>query len=156
MKKVFFIFALLAVALTACPQKADQTFEVPVTFKQGFYFGDGTFMSTVPTGTGGAVYWDNILAKPTLFPPQAHTHPNLYKPIEWTPTWDEVRLKPVEIELKDALSELEYMQHPKKTTAEINALVMPVGSEGSEIWDKTLGVMKLWNGVTWKTIITNQ
>jgi len=155
MKKVFFIFALLAIALTACPQKADQTFEVPVTFKAGFYFGDGTFMSTVPTGTGGAVYWDNILAKPTLFPPQAHTHPSLYRPIEWTPTWDDVRLKPLEIELKDALSELEYLPITQKTTAQINATQVPFGVVGM-IWDNDLGVLKIWDGQSWKIIITNK
>ena len=174
-KKVFFVFALLALALTACPQKADNTFNAPVMFNAGFYFADSTFMSTVPTGTGGAVYWNNILDKPALFPPTVHSHDLLYKPIGYVPSWGEVTGKPTTfppaahttawaeitdkpepIELSEALPQLDFLQPPQKTTAEIDALVMPVGSEGAEIWDKTLKVKKMWDGYLWKIIITDR
>ena len=181
-KKVFFVFALLALALTACPQKADQTFDAPVLFKKTvtlldtLFLKDGTFLLTAPIGgEGGAVYWNNILDKPALFPPTVHSHDLLYKPIGYVPSWGEVTGKPTTfppaahttawaeiadkpelIELSEALPQLDFLQPPQKTTAEINALVMPSGSEGAEIWDKTLKVKKMWDGYLWKIIITDR
>ena len=182
MKKVFFVFALLALALTACPQKADQTFDAPVLFQKSvtiqdtLFLKDGTFLLTAPAGGEvGDVYWNDILSKPSLFPPAVHSHDLLYKPIGYVPSWGEVTVKPTTfppaahttawaeitdkpepIELSEALPQLDFLQPPQKTTAEIDALVMPSGSEGAEIWDKTLGVKKMWSGSVWKILITDR
>lgn len=173
MKKLAFVFLLMLITLTACSQD-DHTFKVPVMFQQGFYFGDSTFMNTASTGTGGPVYWNDILNKPATFPPSSHDHNLLYKPIGYIPTWaeisgkpstfpasahthlwSEITNKPTEIELINELPQLAYLPLPQKTTVEINALVVPSGTIAM-VWDKSLGVIKLWNGTVWKTIITNQ
>lgn len=94
MKRLTFILGFLMMVLTACPQKPDQTFIAPVlfeksaTFLDSIKFKDGTFLLTAPTGTGGSVYWNDILSKPSLFPPENHTHDLLYKPLLWKADWN--------------------------------------------------------------------
>lgn len=159
------------IAVTACCQ-TDQTFVKPIYANAGIYFLDGTFLNTAIGG--GTVTWDAVLNKPALFPPAVHSHDLLYKPIGYVPTWVEITGKPstfppsahttawtditgkpTEIELINELAQLAYLPLPQKTTAEINATVVPVGTIAM-VWDKTLQVIKLWNGSIWKTIITNQ
>ena len=162
MKKVFFVFILFAMTLTACPQKADQTFDAPVLFKKSatfldtLFLKDGTFLLTAPIGgSPGIVQWNDILSKPTLFPPETDDLDLKYLPMGYVPTWEQVTGKPSEIALNEALSELEYLPIPQKTTAQINATQVPFGVVGI-IWDNDLGVLKLWDGMAWKIIITNQ
>jgi len=182
MKRLTFILVFFMIAVTACCQ-TDQTFVKPIYANAGIYFLDGTFLNTAIGG--GAVTWDAVLNKPVLFPPTvhshdllykpigyvpswaeitgkptvfapaAHNHDLLYKPITYVPTWTEITNKPVEIELINELPLLAYLPLPQKTTAEINATVVPAGTIAM-VWDKTLQVVKLWNGSVWKTIITNQ
>jgi len=154
----------------ACGQKADDTFTKPVYFNFGLTttritFPDGTSMISVPTGTGGSVTWDAILNKPLTFAPSVHSHDLLYKAITYVPTWAEITgkptffsgsytdltNKPTEIELQQAISELNVILIPKKTTAEI-ALMTPVA--GSFVYDITLNVLKIGNGTVFKVLIT--
>jgi len=171
MKRLTVIFALLLIAMTACCQ-ADQTFIKPIYANGGIYFLDGSFLNS-SLGTGVAD-WNTMINKPATFPPSAHNHDLLYKPFNYVPTWAEITGKPstfppsahttawaditgkpTEIELIDELALLPYTPLVQKTTAEINALVIPTGTVAM-VWDKTLGVLKIWNGSIWKTIITNQ
>jgi hypothetical protein len=151
MKTLISIFMLLALSLTACGQ-TDQTFNKPVYLNAGFYVG-GVFYNSIPSG--GAVNWNDILNKPATFPPSAHNHDLLYKPIGYVPSWTEITGKPQETALIDALPLLAYLPLPQKTTAEINALSVPAGVIAM-IWDKTLGVLKVWDGTKWKIYISNQ
>jgi len=170
MKRLTVIFVLMLIAGTACCQ-ADQTFYKPIYANAGIYFLDGTFLNTAITG--GSVTWDQVLNKPLLFPPALHDHNLLYKPISWHETWLDLQSKPatfppsahltawidvtgkpVEIELIDELPLLAYLPLPQKTTAEISATVVPAGTIAM-IWDKTLGVIKIYDGSKWKIIITN-
>jgi hypothetical protein len=100
-----------------------------------------------------------------------HNHNTLYKAIGYVPAWAEITGKPTfslvattgsytdllnqppEIDLIAAIPGLNYLALPQKTTAEINALVIPAGMIAL-VWDKTLGVLKLWNGSVWKITIT--
>jgi hypothetical protein len=94
MKKTLLTIVLVMAVLAANCQKKDQTFDVPVWFKAGFYLGaDPTLYLTLPSGTG-VVTWDAILDKPTLFPPSAHNHDALYRAITWVPTFAQVTSKP--------------------------------------------------------------
>jgi hypothetical protein len=79
----------------------------------------------------------------------------LYKPITYVPAWTEITGKPTEIELINELPLLPYTPLVQKTTAEITATVVPAGTVAM-VWDKTLGVLKVWNGTIWKTYIANQ
>lgn len=56
------------------------------------------------------------------------------------------------IELVDAISQMDYILIPKKSTAEINAMVGMVS--GTMVYDTTLNVMKHYNGTEWKTVST--
>lgn len=171
MKRLTVIFFFMLIALTACGQ-ADQTFNKPIYANAGIYFLDGTFLNTALSG--GSVNWDAIIGKPATYPPATHNHDLLYKPFNYVPTWAEITGKPstfppaphltawtditgkpTEIELINEIPQLAYLPLPQKTTAEINATVVPAGTIAM-IWDKTLGVVKLWSGSQWKTIITNQ
>jgi len=182
MKKLLILFVFLLTTLVACCQ-TDQTFDKPVYFNSGFYL-NGVFYSTIPTG-GGVADWNTMINKPATFPPSTHAHDLLYKPLAYVPTWTEITGKPStyppathnhdllykpityvptyteitgkppEMELITAIPGLSYLPLPQKTTAEINALVIPVGVIAM-VWDKTLGVVKIWNGTIWKTYITNQ
>jgi hypothetical protein len=162
MKKLIFVLAFIAIAVTACPQKVDQSFDASVLFKKSItvvdtiFFGDKTFLKTAPTGSG-PVLWDNILNKPSMYPPLPHNHDALYRPITWKPDYNtEILNVPKEISLAAAIEQLGYLPIPQKTTAEINAIVLAAGKSGI-IMDKTLGVYKLWSGTAWsKIVITNQ
>lgn len=157
MKRLLFVFAFMAVALTACPQKADQTFTAPVLFQKSvtmqdtLFLKNGTYLLTAPSGTG-QVTWSSIVDKPMVFPPAVHDHDALYKPKSYVPTWAEITGKPQEIPLPDAIEQLGYLPIPAKTTAEINALILPAGKSGI-VKDKTLNVYKLWDGVGWSKIV---
>jgi hypothetical protein len=140
-----------------------------VRFNQGIEFGDGSIMNTAATGVG-VVTWDAVTGKPTLFPPIAHNHDLLYKPLGWMPTWANVLDKPVFsavatsgsfndlkdvpefIEIEEALPLLDGIKLPVLTQAEINALT-PV--KGLLLFNDTEGVLQIYNGSTWKTIISN-
>jgi hypothetical protein len=82
-----------------------------------------------------------------------HNHSTLYKAIGWFPTWDEVTAKPATLELSVAIEQLGYLPVPQKTTAEINALVIPTGTRAL-VYDRTLEVLKIWNGTLWKIFPT--
>jgi hypothetical protein len=151
MKKMIFILACMMISLVACSQ--DQTFNKPVYFNAGFYL-NGVLYTTI--STGGVADWNTMINKPATFPPSAHNHDLLYKPIGYVPTWVEITGKPQEIPLQDAIDQLGYLPVPSKTTAQINALVIPTGKRGV-VFDNTLGVYKLYDGTTWsKIVITNQ
>jgi hypothetical protein len=60
---------------------------------------------------------------------------------------------PETIPLDEAIMALPYSELRQYTTTEINALIIPAGKI-VEVWDKTLGVKKLWNGNMWKIIPT--
>jgi hypothetical protein len=155
------------IALTACCQ-ADKEFTYPPKFNAGFYL-NGILYTTI---SGGSTDWSQITNKPLTYPPSAHNHDLLYKPFNYVPTWAEITGKPatfppsphtqdwstitgkpVEIELIDELALLPYTPLVQKTTTEINALIIPSGTVAM-VWDKTLGVLKIWNGTVWKSIIT--
>ena len=182
MKRLTVLSIFVMVALTISCQ--DHTFKVPVMFEQGFYFADSTFMNTASSGSGSvswdaitgkpATYppsshnhdafykaigyvpaWAEITGKPSTFPPSTHNHDALYRPITWSPAWNDITGKPTEIELGDELPKLNGWKICQKTTAEINAMVIPV-DEVVEVWDKTLGVKKVCVKGVWKTYITNQ
>jgi hypothetical protein len=94
MKKTLLTIVLVMAVLAANCQKKDQTFDVPVWFKAGFYLGaDPTLYLTLPSGTG-TVTWDGVLDKPLTFAPSAHNHDALYRAITWVPTFAQVTSKP--------------------------------------------------------------
>jgi hypothetical protein len=146
MKRLIVFILAFVPFLASC--QTDKTFKEQVTFEKGIKFVDGTTMITATSGTG-IVDWASVTNKPTVFPPSVHGHDALYKPISYAPTWAEITNKPAEIELMTAIPLLDYLPIPSKTTVQINALVMPAGSRGM-IWDSTIGVLKVWNGLVWK------
>lgn len=166
MKKMKLLAILLLVTFAfACGQKADDTFTKPIHFPQGIYIGTDTELHlTWPTGTG-SVTWNDVLEKPLTFTPSAHNHDLLYKAITYTATWaglpdkpslfsgkyTDLTEKPTEIELQLAISQLDVIVIPKKTTAEI-ALMTPTA--GSFVYDVTLNVLKIGNGTVFKVLIT--
>ena len=128
--------------------------------------------NTLYKAIGYVPTWTEITGKPATFAPAAHDHNTLYKAIGYVPTWAEITGKPTtftpsthahawaditgkpeEIDLAAAIPLLDYIPLPKKTTVQINAMVMPAGTIGL-VWDSTLGVMKVWNGTTWKIYVT--
>ncbi len=92
MKRTIVLLALVMVVLAANCQK-DKVFTTVVTFQQGIRFGDNTLQTTAATGAG-VVTWDAITGKPATFPPAAHNHDALYRPIAWLPTFAQVTGKP--------------------------------------------------------------
>ena len=56
--------------------------------------------------------------------------------------------------VRESPGNLPYMLIPQRTTTEINSIVLPAGSVAL-VWDKTLGVLKIWNGLSWKVYITS-
>ena len=168
MKKLLILLPLLLISMVACCQ-ADKEFTYPPKFNAGFYL-NGILYTTMPTG--GTADWNTLLNKPATFPPATHDHISLYKPITYVPTWAELTGKPAtfppaahthayntitgtppEFELINELPLMAYTPLVQKTTAEINALVIPSGTVAM-VWDKTLGVLKIYNGSVWKSIIT--
>lgn len=164
MKKMRLILGLFLITiLTYCQD--DKIFKEVVTFEKGFKFSINGVIQTLPY-TGGAttqVEWLSILNKPLTFPPETHTH--AYKPLSYVPSWEEITSKPTffsgrytdltdkpsEIELQDAISQLDILIIPKLTTVEI-ASKQPL--EGYLVWDKDLKVLKVGSGTIWKIIIT--
>ncbi len=92
MKRMIVLIALVMLVTAAHCQK-DSEFNKIVTFKQGIRFGDNSLQTTAATGSG-TVTWDAVSGKPTLFPPAAHNHDLLYRPIAWLPTFAQVTGKP--------------------------------------------------------------
>lgn len=90
-KLITIIFMCMILFITSCTN-----FEQTVTFKDGIKFSENGAVQRTPYlgGTTGDVYWDNILNKPSMFPPEAHNHNGLYKPISYIPTWAEILNKP--------------------------------------------------------------
>lgn len=69
------------------------------------------------------------------------------------PNWDKAYSEINDtITLFTAISSLPFLQLPQLTTAEINALT-PI--KAMIVFDKTLGVIKVYNGTNWKTLTTN-
>ena len=167
MKRAVILIALIALVLAANCQKKDQTFDVTVRFNQGIQFGDGTIMNTAATGAG-VVTWEAITGKPTLFPPSAHSHDLLYKPLSWMPTWANVINKPVFsavatsgsfndladvpefIQIEEALPLLPGIELGKLTQAQIDALTP---KEGTILINKTDTTMQVYLGGQWQTFI---
>lgn len=56
------------------------------------------------------------------------------------------------ITLSTAMTSLPFWQLPQLTTIEINTLVP---TKAMFVFDKTLGVIKFYNGIVWKTLISN-
>lgn len=152
MKHLLTILVLILITSSGKCQNEDHIFMVPPEFRAGFIM-NGTLYTTMPTGGTGIVDWASITNKPTTFPPSTHNHSSLYKPISYVPTWAEITGKPAEVDLKDAIPMLDYISLPQKTTAEKNALVIPVGRVAL-VWDKTLGLLSIWNGTMWKNYPT--
>ena len=137
------VLLLLLTFVYACGQKADDTFQKSMYFPYGIYIGSDTNLHlTWPAGTGSTT-WDGILYKPLTFPPIAHIH-------DYT---TEITNKPGAIEFKKYISGLKYLPIPRSTTAEIDSIVVP-DDESGIVFDKTLGVYKVWEGVMWKILIT--
>ena len=135
------VLLLLLTFAYACGQKADDTFQKPMYFPYGIYIGSDTNLHlTWPAGTGSTT-WDGILYKPLTFPPIAHTHD--YN--------TEITNKPPEIELQEALSAMDVIVIPKRTTAQIEAMTP---TAGSFVYDVTLNVLKIDNGNVFKILIT--
>jgi len=130
----------------------DHDFKVPITVIS-IQYPDGTIQTTAQ-GTG-IVDWASVTNKPLTFPPSVHSHDALYKPIGYVPTWAEITSKPPEIDLAAAILTLGYLPIPSKTTAEINALVVPSGMAGL-VYDRTLGVYKVRKGLVWAIVITDR
>lgn len=132
-----------------------------------------TFTPTVHTQA-----WSTITGRPTTLTGYGitdaasviHTHSLLYKPIDYVPAWNDVLDKPLFsavatsgsfndlkdvpefIEIEEALPLLDGIRLPVLTQAEINALT-PV--KGLLLFNDTEGVLQIYNGSTWKTIISN-
>lgn len=104
--------------------------------------GKPTFSTVALTGK-----YSDLLSIPSSFTPSAHTHD--YN--------TDITNKPPEKDLMAALAALDYLPLKGKTTAEINALVIPAG-QGAIAFDATLGVYKFWkeaDGI-WSIVITGQ
>lgn len=99
----------------------DKIFKEQITVEKGIKFGDGTIQLTAPTNSADSVKWENISGKPK------------------------------EIELVQAISELQGIVLPVLTTSQINSLTPKVGTL---VYDSSLNVLKIYTG-TWKVIITN-
>ena len=135
------VLLLLLTFACACGQKADDTFQKPMYFPYGIYIGSDTNLHlTWPTGTGTAT-WESILYKPLTFPPIAHTHD--YN--------TEITNKPPQIPLQEALSAMDVLVIPKRTTAQIEAMTP---TAGSFVYDVTLNVLKIGNGSVFQILIT--
>jgi hypothetical protein len=98
-----------------------------------------------------------------------HNHSTLYRPITYVPTWSEVTGKPLfhivatsgsyndlsdkpEVtELSEALPTLLGIKLPVLTQTQINALT-PV--KGLLLFNDTDGVLQIFNGTVWKTVVT--
>jgi hypothetical protein len=151
MKKITILLIVFAFALKACAQ---QEFDKPVTFNAGFRFSlTGPIITSLPgSGTND---FNLLINKPAFYPVDLAPLDLRYKPMSFTPTYAALPDKPPTMDLNTAIPSLNYLALPQKTTAEINALVIPVGIIAM-VWDKTLGVLKIWNGTIWKIYIANQ
>lgn len=176
MKLIVIIF-LTTFAIASCQE--DKVFKEQVTFEKGFKFLDGTSMNTAATGgsmvypatgiplstgtawgasiTNNSANWNTAFSwgnhATAGYALATHNHNTQYKPISYVPTWAEITGKPSEVDLQTAISQLNVLVIPKKTTAEITAMTP---TAGSLVYDVTLNVLKIGNGVLWKTLITNQ
>jgi len=101
--------------------------------------GKPTFATVATTGS-----YTDLLNIPSTFTPASHTHD--YQ--------TDITNKPTEQELSDAITGLDYLPIPRKTTAQINAMVMPANTCGL-VQDITLGVLKIWDGTKWNVLITS-
>jgi len=99
--------------------------------------GKPTFATVALTGK-----YTDLLNIPSSFTPTLHTHD--YN--------TDIVNKPAEQDLMDALKTLDYLPLKGRTTAEINALVVPAG-QGGIAFDATLNVYKVYKNGTWTTII---
>jgi len=72
--------------------------------------------------------------------------------LAYVPTWTEITSKPDTVALESVLPTLSSVVIPNYTTAQISALRSQ--KEGSMVYDRTLHVMKYWNGTVWKIFIT--
>ncbi len=152
-KKLIILLIVFAFALKACGQsKPENTFTVPAYFNAGFYIGsDPVLHNTWPSG-GGSTDWGLIINKPTFYPVDLTVLDTRYKPISYTPTYAGLPDKPAQIDFMTAIPQMSYLPLPQKTTTEIAALSIPTGTIAM-VWDKTLNVLKIWNGTTWKVFI---
>jgi hypothetical protein len=167
MKKIYLI--AIGFFLLTLQSGCQQSFDAVVTFNKGFRFSPtGTVYTSLPTGsmtypaagipvsTGSA--WGTSIVNNSTNWNTAYgwgNHAGLYKSISWVPSWSEVTEKPGELDLKNAIPLLDYLPIPAKTTAQINALVMPSGASGI-VYDSTLKCYKIYQNGTWVTQITNQ
>lgn len=177
MKRTVILLALTILTLAAACQSKDKIFNSLIRFNQGIQFGDGTIQSTAATGVG-VVSWAAITSKPTTLSgfgitdaaSLIHSHSLLYKPLSYVPTWSEILSKPTfatvattgsftdlvnvpeMMELEVALPSLPGIKLPVLTQTQINALT-PV--KGLLLFNDTDGVLQIYNGTLWKTIITN-
>jgi hypothetical protein len=177
MKKTIILFAMVFITLTVACQPKDKLFPQPVRFQGGIYIGtDPTLYLTWPIG--GSTAWSAITGKPTTLAGYGitdaalatHNHSALYRPITYVPTWNEVTGKPIfhlvatsgsyndllnkpaEIQLETTLPTLPGIRLPVLTQTQISALT-PV--KGLILFNDTDGVLQIYNGTVWKTIITN-
>jgi hypothetical protein len=176
MKRTIVLLALTILTLAAACQGKDKIFTVPVRLQGGVYIGtDPVLYLTWPIS--GSTAFSAITGKPTTLAGYGitdaasilHTHSLLYKPFDYKPVWNDVLDKPVFsavatsgsyndlvdkpeiIELTDALPTLLGIRLPVLTQVQINALV-PV--KGLLLFNDTDGVLQIFNGTVWKTIVT--
>lgn len=142
MKRMKILLALLLTTFAvACGQKADDTFEKMMYFNQGLTtikitFPDGSSISSA-IGLGTTATWETLAGKPATYPSD----------------WVTMINKPGVIELKAALEQLGYLPIPTQTTAEINAMVVPVGEAGI-VKDSILDCYKIWSNGAWRILPT--
>jgi len=145
MVKMRFIIALLLIIVLANCQD-DKKFKVRVTFEKGLTtsdvtFSDGTKMTTASTGVG-SVSWESILNKPS------------FATVATTGSYNDLKDKPAEVNLAEAIPTLPGIRIPVMTTTQINGLTGVVS--GTLVYDGTLNVLKIYVSGTWKTIITDR
>jgi len=150
MKKIILILSFMIFPfLVQC--QPDKIFKEQITVVS-IKFGDGSVQTTALPGIA-SVTWTDVQNKPLTFPPATHNHDLLYKPITYVPTWTEILNKPPEEKLETAIPQLMGIKLPVMTATQISALT-PV--KGLLLFNDTEGVLQIYNGTVWKTIITNQ
>jgi len=151
MKKLTILLIVMTFALKACSQSSS-TFDVPIGANKGVTYPDGkTQMKAWDGTTTGTSDFNLIINKPTFYPVDLVPLDARYKPLSYVPDYSEIKNKPATADLVSELLKLDGGDFSIKTTAEINALAIPVG-KSKIVFDKTLGILKIWDGAKWRSI----
>jgi len=109
--------------------------------------------STLYKAIGYVPTWAEITSKPSTFPSTWATVSGkpTFATVATSGSYVDLSDKPAEIELQAAISSLNVLVIPKKTTTEIAAMTP---TAGSFVYDVTLNVLKIGNGSVFKVLIT--